>query len=169
MAPVRHRSNASTAQQAVDSADKIINTNDRQAAQKQEQHLKQLRTRAKAAFTRWATAQERVLILEDNLKIAHEERWKPGSHAYDDALSELVQREYRLAIDNLERLVVQRLFELAKLGMSGLGAAIFRTRSLRDLTPWLLQATSSARKLGRHSRRARMLSKQLLTNTTGAP
>ncbi|KAI0349008.1 hypothetical protein OH77DRAFT_1384823, partial [Trametes cingulata] len=30
-------------------------------------------------------------------------------------------RKYRLALDNLERLVVQRLFELKKLGMNGLG------------------------------------------------
>ncbi|PIL35238.1 hypothetical protein GSI_03028 [Ganoderma sinense ZZ0214-1] len=121
MALKKAGSNAKAAQTAVDSADKIINVNDPQLAQKQEQHLKQLHTRAKAAFTRWETAQERVLILEDNLNISQQERWKPGSKEYDNALSELVEREYRLAIDNLERLVVQRLFELTKLGVSGLG------------------------------------------------
>ncbi|KAI1781971.1 hypothetical protein LXA43DRAFT_907171 [Ganoderma leucocontextum] len=84
-----------------------------------EQDLKQLRTRAKAAFTRWETAQERVLIIEDELKLSVEERWVPKSKDYEDALSELTQRQYRLALDNLERLIVQRLFELTKLGMSG--------------------------------------------------
>ncbi|OCH84142.1 hypothetical protein OBBRIDRAFT_701500, partial [Obba rivulosa] len=34
---------------------------------------------------------------------------------------ELSRREYNRALDNLERLVVQRLFELTKAGMSGIG------------------------------------------------
>ncbi|KAH9918796.1 uncharacterized protein B0H18DRAFT_882567 [Fomitopsis serialis] len=37
------------------------------------------------------------------------------------AVSELNERKYRRVLDNLERLVVQRLFELTKLGMSGIG------------------------------------------------
>ncbi|KZT63774.1 hypothetical protein DAEQUDRAFT_679796 [Daedalea quercina L-15889] len=36
-------------------------------------------------------------------------------------LGELDRRRYRRAVDNLERLVVQRLSELSKLGMSGIG------------------------------------------------
>ena len=106
----------------MDSADKIINTWNVQAAQKQEQALKQLRTRAKASFTCWQTAQEHVLLMEDELGLSEEERWKPGLKDYDDAFSELTHRQYHLALDNLERLVVQRLFELTKLRMSGLGS-----------------------------------------------
>ncbi|TBU29313.1 hypothetical protein BD311DRAFT_661455, partial [Dichomitus squalens] len=74
-----------------------------------------------AAFTRWETCQERVLLLEDGLGLTVDKRWRPGSQEYVDALGELTHRQYRLALDNLERLVVQRLFELTKLGMSGLG------------------------------------------------
>lgn len=33
----------------------------------------------------------------------------------------MTERKYRRAIDNLERLVVQRLFEMTKLGMNGVG------------------------------------------------
>lgn len=117
-----HSLNAKNAQQKVDSTDKIIDTTNLEVARKQEQHLKQLRMRAKAAFTRWETAQECVLRLEDGLKISHEDHWNPGDWEYESVLSKLMQREYRLAIDNLERLVVQHLFELVKLGMSGLGA-----------------------------------------------
>ncbi|KZT68377.1 hypothetical protein DAEQUDRAFT_671556 [Daedalea quercina L-15889] len=36
-------------------------------------------------------------------------------------LGELSKRRYQRAVDNLERLVVQRLFELSKLGISGIG------------------------------------------------
>ncbi|PIL29409.1 hypothetical protein GSI_09461 [Ganoderma sinense ZZ0214-1] len=114
-------SNATAAQKAVDSADSIIDTRNAHAAQKQEQALKQLRIRVKASFTRWQTAQARVLQLEDELHLSEEERWKPGSKEYDEAFSELTHCQYHLALDNLERLVVQRLFELTKLGMSGLG------------------------------------------------
>jgi hypothetical protein len=35
------------------------------------------------------------------------------------------QRRYRRALDVVERLVVQRLLEMTKLGMSGVGACIF--------------------------------------------
>lgn len=49
------------------------------------------------------------------------ERWTENSEAYQQASKLLVERSYRRALDNLERLVVQRLFELTKLGMSGLG------------------------------------------------
>ncbi|RDX41765.1 hypothetical protein OH76DRAFT_1333840, partial [Lentinus brumalis] len=36
-------------------------------------------------------------------------------------IAELGCRKYRLALDHLERLVIQRMFELTKLGMSGIG------------------------------------------------
>ena len=48
-------------------------------------------------------------------------RWDESSQEYKDALNLLTKREYRRAVDNLERLVVQRLLELTKLGMNGVG------------------------------------------------
>lgn len=44
---------------------------------------------------------------------------------YNDALVILSQRTYRRALDELERLFVQRLLELTKLGMNGVGASLF--------------------------------------------
>jgi hypothetical protein len=48
-------------------------------------------------------------------------RWLPNSEIYKATQKLLVERSYRRAVDNLERLVVQRLFELTKLGMNGVG------------------------------------------------
>jgi hypothetical protein len=39
---------------------------------------------------------------------------------YNDALVLLKERKYRRALDELERLVVQRLLEMTKLGMNGI-------------------------------------------------
>ena len=47
--------------------------------------------------------------------------WTPDSPEYNDALLHFTQRKYRRAVDKLECLVVQRLFEMTKLGMSGVG------------------------------------------------
>jgi hypothetical protein len=43
---------------------------------------------------------------------------------YKDALVRLAERTYRRALDELERLVVQRLLEMTKLGMNGVGKLI---------------------------------------------
>ena len=52
------------------------------------------------------------------------ERWTSSSKEYNDALVLVNERRYRQALDKLERLVVQRLLELTKLSMSGVGKSI---------------------------------------------
>lgn len=69
--------------------------------------------------------QEQVGNLE--IKLGLERRWTKDSAEYREAMTELGMRRYRLALDRLERLVIQRLFELTKIGMSGVGR---RTSSL---------------------------------------
>lgn len=63
--------------------------------------------------------EEAARRLEDVLDI--DARWLPTSREYKAAAAEFTIRKYRAALDNLERLVVQRLFELKKLGMNGIG------------------------------------------------
>ncbi|RPD53405.1 hypothetical protein L226DRAFT_548449 [Lentinus tigrinus ALCF2SS1-7] len=87
------------------------------AANKHEAEIKRVRTRARTAHSRWAIAEENVLQIEDDLGI--EKRWMSGSREYLEALEELQFWKYRCVLDNLERLVIQRMFELTKLGMSG--------------------------------------------------
>ena len=50
--------------------------------------------------------------------------WLPDSEFYKASQSLLTERSYKRAVDNLERLVVQRLFELTKLGMNGVGMSV---------------------------------------------
>ncbi|KAJ7691944.1 hypothetical protein B0H17DRAFT_871604, partial [Mycena rosella] len=75
---------------------------------------------------RYRSTHERLLLVEEEVCEYEEEhhiteRWIPGSKNYEDALILLSERSYKLALDRLESLVVKRLFELTKLGMSGVG------------------------------------------------
>jgi|SRR5882762_27023 len=50
-----------------------------------------------------------------------EEHWTPDTEKWQRAIQYLSIHKYQLALDKLEGLVVQRLFELAKMGLSGTG------------------------------------------------
>ena len=85
----------------------------------QRQEAQRIRTRYNTSRDRWIAIEERIVEMEIDLSITT--RWTPGSPEYDDALRLMDERQFCQALDNLERLVVQRLFELTKLGASGLG------------------------------------------------
>ena len=70
-------------------------------------------------FDCWKAKNDEVLHYEEERNIAI--RWAPTSQEYLDALTIVHEWKYRRAIDDLERLVVQQLFEMSKLGMSGIG------------------------------------------------
>jgi hypothetical protein len=65
---------------------------------------------------------EEVLHYEEEHSIPV--RWTPTMQEYQDGLVIVRERKYRRAIDDLERLVVQRLFEMKKLGTNGVGTLI---------------------------------------------
>lgn len=74
---------------------------------------------ARDAFEVVITLQKSIQSIEARLNI--EDRWKPGSEEYSKALEYLRHRDYYIAVDKLEGLVVQRLFELSKANASGTG------------------------------------------------
>ena len=76
-------------------------------------------TQFQTTFDCWKAKNEEVLRYEEDHNISF--RWAPTSQEYVDALTMVHERKYRRAIDDLERLVVQRLFEMTKLGMNGVG------------------------------------------------
>ena len=80
-------------------------------------------TQYRTTFERWKAKNDEVLRYEEEHNIAV--RWAPTSPEYVSALAVVHERKYRRAIDDLERLVVQRLFEMSKLGMSGVGRSDF--------------------------------------------
>ncbi|KAF8874791.1 hypothetical protein BD779DRAFT_1421837, partial [Infundibulicybe gibba] len=78
-----------------------------------------VRTRYRTTASRWVAMNDEVCRFEEENHI--DVRWTPDSKDYNDALCMMSEWKYRRALDNLERLVVQRLFELTKLGMNGVG------------------------------------------------
>ena len=61
-----------------------------------------------------------VQELERKLNVSH--RWVPEDEEWQSAGRLVASREYRRALDNLEGLVVARLFELTKMNRAGTGA-----------------------------------------------
>ena len=83
---------------------------------KQVAAIKRKRT---CAIRKLQLAEDECRAFEEELDLAS--RWMRGMPEYEEAVKELAMREYYKAVDELEWLVVQRLFELTKLGMSGVG------------------------------------------------
>jgi hypothetical protein len=79
-----------------------------------------------AILTRFRTTFKRVAVLEEDLLTFEDQnlitsRWVRGSPEYEEGKRNIVVVIYRKALDTLQRLVVQRLLELTKLNVSGVG------------------------------------------------
>src|SRR5260221_6882612 len=81
--------------------------------------LNQARRRIDSAYSKLQNAESYVDTIENTLQI--EERWTEASPEYKAYFQESVLTNYERALDDLERLVVMRLFELAKMSSSGTG------------------------------------------------
>ncbi|KAJ6530410.1 hypothetical protein DFH09DRAFT_1093639 [Mycena vulgaris] len=78
-----------------------------------------IRTRYRTMYTRLLQVEEEVSRFEE--EHGYKVRWTTASKEYQDALLLMNERCYWRALDKLECLVVQRLLELTKLLMSGVG------------------------------------------------
>ena len=87
-----------------------------------------VRSTYKAARADASRLQGVVCDFEDALKV--QVRWTPGMKEYDDAKAYLTERKYRLALDHVERLVVQRLFELQKTHLASTGEFSFEREDI---------------------------------------
>ena len=85
------------------------------------QQITKITTQSHTTFQRWLAKNEEVLHYEEMHNI--EIRWTPTMQEYEDGLVLVRERKYRRAVDDLERLVVQRLFEMTKLSMSGVSGS----------------------------------------------
>ncbi|KAJ7088984.1 hypothetical protein C8R44DRAFT_892604 [Mycena epipterygia] len=95
-----------------------------------------VRTRYRTMYAKLVTIEEGVCRFEEEHCI--EVRWATDSAQYQEALAMTTDRKYKSALDLVERLVVQRLFEMTKLGMSGLAY------KLRDQISKALKTRSEA-------------------------
>ena len=121
--------------------------------------ITKITTQCRTTFERWLAKNEEVLRYEEMHNI--EVRWAPTMQEYEDGLVLIRERKYRRALDDLERLVVQHLFEMTKLGMSGIGMS--KTTSFWRKVDFSIyyQDTSFARRLASRSRHELMLFSQL--------
>ncbi|KAJ7066089.1 hypothetical protein C8F01DRAFT_1248137 [Mycena amicta] len=74
-----------------------------------------------AAYRPEKAERDRDLVHEIELELEIEQRWTPASPEWASAAEEVNAHQYRVAIDGLELLVVQRLQELTKMNHSGIG------------------------------------------------
>jgi len=117
--------------------------------------ITKITTQCRTTFQRWLAKNEEVLRYEEMHNI--EIRWAPTMQEYEDGLVLVRERKYRRALDDLERLVVQRLFEMTKLGMSGVGVSVFLCHNYFYIC---YQVISFARRLASPSRHELMLFSQ---------
>lgn len=108
--------------------------------------MAQIRRRVDTAYSKMQNAESYVESLENSLDI--EKRWTEDSAEYKVFYQENVLTNYERALDELERLVVMRLFELTKMSSSGTGLSI--QWSNRRLL-YVQQVTGYVVKLGKHS------------------
>ncbi|KAL0057318.1 hypothetical protein AAF712_016052 [Marasmius tenuissimus] len=101
-----------------DAHDKFL-TLPRNRHQMSGKQVRQVEARNRTTFERAKIINEELHTLEDDIGIP--ERWTSECTEYSEARKKLVNRRYRQALETLEKLVVQRLFELTKLNMSGVG------------------------------------------------
>jgi len=80
---------------------------------------RQVGMRLDSAFAKIQNAEEFVSTME--LELGIQEQWTAATQDYKDFYQENVLTNYSKALDELERLVVMHLFELAKLSTSGTG------------------------------------------------
>ena len=83
--------------------------------------ITQVQRRVDTAYSKLQNAESYVESLENSLNV--EERWSTTSPEYQSFYQQNVQTNYERALDELERLVVMRLFKLAKMSTSGTGMA----------------------------------------------
>ncbi|KAJ7027667.1 hypothetical protein C8F04DRAFT_1266771 [Mycena alexandri] len=83
----------------------------------QRPEILRVQTRYRTTFEMYLNTHEEVCRHEELHGIAN--RWTPTSKEYKEALVMMTERRYKQAVTELERVVVGRLFEMTKLGMSG--------------------------------------------------
>lgn len=88
----------------------------------------QSRTQKLETQRRYAAEKLDLLLREVNameVKLNINRRWTVTTPEYISTIKYVRERKYQRALDHLQRLVVQRLFELHRLNLSGIGKLCF--------------------------------------------
>jgi hypothetical protein len=90
-----------------------------QSYQAEQSRTQKLETQRRYASEKVDYLIREVTAMEVKLNISA--RWTITSPEYLSTIKYVQERKYQRALDNLQRLVVQRLFELHRLNLSGIG------------------------------------------------
>lgn len=80
---------------------------------------RKLETQRRYTSEKLDTIQLELVAMEVKMGITH--RWEPSSPEYQATIKYMCTREYHRAMDNLQCLVIQRLFELQRLNVAQTG------------------------------------------------
>lgn len=80
---------------------------------------RRLQTATRVARKRQDEVLSEVVSLEVQMGI--DRRWSPADTSYMDTVKYISLRKFHRALDHLQKLVIQRLFELHKLNLAGAG------------------------------------------------
>jgi hypothetical protein len=81
--------------------------------------LAKARIRVDSSYAKLQHAEVLVAHIETHLAV--DAQWEIGGREYNHFKEEVFLSKYRSALDDLEHLVIMRLFELSKLSLSGTG------------------------------------------------
>lgn len=90
---------------------------------KKAEQAKQLLILRKQAFDHVTRLENEAARME--MEIGIDVRWTPDDEQWKEGVAYLHIREYRLALDRLESLVVSRLLEMSKANLAGTGIVPF--------------------------------------------
>jgi hypothetical protein len=64
-------------------------------------------------------------VVSMEVKMGIVSRWQPADTRYIETVKYMAERKYHQALDRLQKLVIQHLFELNKLNLAGTGARLY--------------------------------------------
>jgi hypothetical protein len=79
----------------------------------------------RASLEKLVLLRQEVVDIEVALGLSQDERWTPSTPEYQETLKYLHLRTYHCALDRLEKLLVQRIFELHKMNASSMGTSLY--------------------------------------------
>ncbi|KAI0080203.1 hypothetical protein K474DRAFT_1590508 [Panus rudis PR-1116 ss-1] len=91
-----------------------------------------LERRRQKAVEEYDRVHSEVIEMEIRMNIAPSERWTPSSPQYISTLEFMEERQYHKALEKVQRLVIQHLFELHKLNLAQTGYKL-RTHLAKSL------------------------------------
>lgn len=83
---------------------------------------RRLETQRRHALERYSSTLDAVQDLERRLDVT--ERWEAGTEMWEAAAIMVGKRRYQRVLDQLQGLVISRMFELTKMNMSGTGMSL---------------------------------------------